>query len=83
MLKRTADAAAKANDEDIDTPVNDVIDALSEMTQTDGVAGKAATTQTDGGLSLRELEGLDKALKSIRGEKALLESIKSFSPAGT
>ena len=74
QLERTADAAAEAGDDGLDTSINDVVDALSAATQTD-VGASSATTQTDG-LILRELEGLDKALRSIRGEKALQESKK-------
>ena len=63
QLKRKADTAAKANDDDLDMSIDDVVGALS------------ATTQTDG-LPLRDLQGLNKALRSIRSEKAVQESKK-------
>ena len=63
-LERKVDSAAKRNDDDLDTAVDDVVGALS------------ATTQTDAGLALRELQGLDHSLRKIRGEKAVQESKK-------
>ena len=58
-LARTADAAAKAGDDDLDSYAAE-LDKVSAFTQ---IAG----------LFFRELEGLDKALKSIRGEKVVQE----------
>ena len=63
LLERKVVAAAQADDDGIGAAVDDVIAALPATTQTD-----------DGGLTLRELQGLDKALRSIRGEKAVQES---------
>ena len=74
-LAKKADAVVQVGDDDLDATVDGVIAALSATTQTDGVAALSATTQTDG-LPLRDLEGLDKARRSIRGEKAVQESKK-------
>ena len=63
QLEEKADAAAKANDDDLDTSIDYVVGALS--------ATNAAQADT---LPLRELQGIDKALRNIRGEKAVQES---------
>ena len=62
-LERVVDEATKADDEDLDTAADNVVGALSAETQTDG-------------LTFRELSGLDEALKTYRGAKALQESKK-------
>ena len=68
-LERKVDEAAKRNDDDLDTPVDDVIGALEATTRTgDAADALEATTQTDAGLALRELQGLDHSLRKIRGE---------------
>ena len=62
-LERKVDEAAKADDEDLYTAADNVVGALSAATQTDG-------------LTFRELSGLDEALKTYRGAKAVQESKK-------
>ena len=76
-LERKADEAAKTNDDALDAAVDDVVGALEAATQTgDAADALEATTQTDAGLALRELQGLDHSLRKIRGEKAVQESKK-------
>ena len=62
QLEEKADAAAKANDAELDGSIDDVIGAM---------AAPEADPDTP---PLRELRGLDRALRNIRGEKVVQES---------
>ena len=63
LLELKVDKATRSDDEDLIIAVDDVVDTLP------------AATQNDDGY-LRELSGLDEALKTYRGAKALQESKK-------
>ena len=63
-LKEKADAVVKANDDDLDRFVNDIVENMPTPEM-------ATASDT---LPLRELRALDKALRTIRGEKAVQES---------